>query len=88
MLDDLVIRKATEEVLAELNEDARRFEIEPALGPASGENARQIRVFEADGTDRAAVVDFQNKDGGVSIYFEEMKDKIRRQLETLFQSSV
>ena len=75
MLDDQIIRQATEEALSELQISAQRFEIEPA---------RQIRFFDADVSDKATVVDFQDKDGNVSIYFDEIKKKIRRQIEVLF----
>lgn len=83
MLDDQIIKQATEEVLSELQLSAPRFEIEPALGAANGEAARQIRLFDADGNDKAAVVNFEDKNGNVTIYFDDIKDKIRRQLETL-----
>ena len=86
LLDDQIIRQATEEALSEMNAGDRRFEIEPALGAANSET-RQIRVFDSDGTDRATFVDFQDKNGKVSIYLEEIKEKIRKQLAVLIETS-
>ena len=86
MLDDQIIKKATEEALSELNAGAQRFEIEPALGAAHGD-ARQIRLFDSAGNDQSTVVDFQDKNGNVSIYFDEIKERIRKQLETLIEIS-
>lgn len=86
MLDEKIIRQATEEVLEELGAGERRFEIEEAMGAANSET-RQIRVFDENGTDRAAVVDFQDKNGRMSIYFDDIKEKIRAQLEVLFDAS-
>jgi hypothetical protein len=83
MIDDQTIRQATEEVLTDLNLTDRRFEIETALGASNGEATRQIRLFDADGTDQATAVDFRDKNGNVSIYFDEIKEKIRKQLEVL-----
>jgi len=84
MLDDQTIKRATEEILAELDLPESRFEIEPALGASDGETARQIRFFDSEGNDKATVVDFQDKDGNVSRDFEEIKEKIRKQTEALF----
>jgi hypothetical protein len=84
MLDDRTIKRATEEILAELDLPESRFEIEPALGASDGETARQIRFFDSEGNDKATVVDFQDKDGNVSRDFEEIKEKIRKQTEALF----
>lgn len=83
MLDDRTIKKATEEILSELNLPERRFEIEPALGAASGENTRQIRLFDSAGNDKATIVAFQDKNGNVVDDFDEIKEKIRSQLENL-----
>ena len=85
MLDDQIIRRATEEVLADIDLQDRRFEIELALGASDGAMTQQICFFDSEGNDKAAVVDFQDKNGGVSIYFDEIKEKIRKQLEVLFQ---
>ena len=49
MIDDEVIGRTTEEVLAELGMENRRFEIEAAMA-APDENARQIRLFDEAGT--------------------------------------
>lgn len=84
MMDDQTIKRATEEILSEINLSERRFEIEPALG-APHADARQIRLFDADGSDKAVVVDFQDKDGNVSTEFEAVKEKIRKQLKTLIK---
>ena len=86
MLDEKTIRQATEEALAELNFNVQKFEIETALGAANSET-RQIRVFDSDGNDKAAIVDFQDKNGNLSIYFDEIKNKIRKQLEVLIETS-
>jgi cell fate (sporulation/competence/biofilm development) regulator YlbF (YheA/YmcA/DUF963 family) len=86
MLDEKIIKQATEEVLEDLGAGERRFEIEPAMGAPKSET-RQIRVFDEDGTDRATVVDFQDKNGNVSIYFEDIKETIRKQLELLIKTS-
>ncbi|HEY8562466.1 MAG TPA: hypothetical protein VIL74_18960 [Pyrinomonadaceae bacterium] len=85
MIDERTIKLATEEILDELNLSGRRFAIEPALCPGDGENSRQIRLFRDDGRDRATIVDFQDKDGNVSIYFDDIKAKIRKQIETLVE---
>ncbi|HEY0458447.1 MAG TPA: hypothetical protein VGC97_04795 [Pyrinomonadaceae bacterium] len=86
MLDERTIRRATEEILSEFNLAESRFEIEPALGASDGATARQIRLFDADGGDKAAVVDFKDKNGDVRGDFEEIKEKIREQLEVFFKS--
>jgi hypothetical protein len=72
--------------LSELNADDRRFEIEPALGAANSET-RQIRVFDSEGNDKATVVDFQDKNGKVSIYLEDITKKIRQQFEVLLETA-
>jgi hypothetical protein len=84
MIDDQIIKRATEEILSEINLSERRYEIEPALG-APHADARQIRLFDADGSDKAVVVNFQDKDGNVSADYEAIKEKIRKQLETLIE---
>lgn len=63
LLDDRIIRQATEEALSEMDLSERRFEIEPALGAENGETTRQIRIFDEDGGDRSTVVDFSDKNG-------------------------
>ena len=83
MIDEQTIRRATEEVLEELDLNEQRFAIEPALGAGDGESSRQIRLLDEQGSDRATVVNFQDKDGNISIYFDDIKAKIRKQLETL-----
>jgi len=85
MIDEQTIRRATEEVLEELDLNEQRFAIEPALGAGDGESARQIRLLDEEGSDRATVVNFQDKDGNISIYFDDIKAKIRKQLETLVE---
>ena len=85
MIDEQTIKRATEEVLEELDMSEQQFALEPALGAGDGAAARQIRLLDPEGSDRAAVVDFQDKDGKVSIYFEDIKAKIRQQLETLIE---
>lgn len=86
MLDDQEIRKATEEVVAELSLSVDRFEVEAAMGAADGESSRQIRIFDAEGRDRAVVVSFQNKDGRVADSFDEIKAAVARQLQILDQT--
>ena len=86
MLDDRIIRQATEEALSELQHSAPRFEIEPVPGAAHGDT-RQIRLFDSDGNDKATVIDFQDKNGKVSFYFDEIKQKIMQRLETLIEIS-
>jgi hypothetical protein len=83
MLDDQIIRQATEETLSELQLNAQRFEVEPALGASDGETSRQIRLFDAAGNDKAAVINFEDKNGNVPIYFDDIKAKIRKQIEAL-----
>jgi len=84
MLDDQTIRRATEELLSEFNLSGQQFEIKTALGAANGATARQIRFFDSVGNDKSTVVDFQDKNGATSSDFEEIKQKIRKQLEVLF----
>ena len=86
MLDDRIIKQATEEVLSELQLNGQRFEIEPALGAAHGEAARQIRLFDSAGGDKSTVVNFLDKNGNISIYFEEIKEKIRKQIKILLET--
>lgn len=83
LLDNQIIKQATEEALSEMDLSERRFEIEPAFGAANGETTRQIRIFDEDGADKSAIVDFSDKDGNISVYFEEIKEKIRKRLEVL-----
>jgi hypothetical protein len=84
-MNDEQIKRAATEVLSELNLNERRFEIEPAMGAAIGESTRQIRLFDSDGNDRAVVVDFQDKNGEIGNNFEEIKEKIRKQLQPLVE---
>lgn len=70
--------------MPEINLSEWRFEIEPALA-APSDDAGQIRFFEAGGNNKA--VDFQDKNGNVGSDFEEIKGKIRKQMETLVEIS-
>ena len=80
-MDDEVVRMATEEVLDELNMSGRRFKIETAMAAPNAESV-QIRLYDRDGLDKAVVVDLKDKNGGAVLYLDEIKERIRKQLET------
>ncbi|HWS87484.1 MAG TPA: hypothetical protein VN282_10995 [Pyrinomonadaceae bacterium] len=59
--------------------DGWRVEVEPALA-APNEAARQLRLHDPAGTDRAVVVSFEDEGGEV---VNDYKAEVKRQLEAL-----
>ena len=79
-MDEEVIRSAVEEVLEELGMAGREFELETAMAAPNSESV-QIRLLGKN-DDQAVVVDLRDEKGQPIIYVDEVKDRIRRQLET------
>jgi hypothetical protein len=85
MIDDQIIKHAAEEVLEELDLGTWRLEVEPAAAAPHGD-VRQIRFFNEQGKDKTTVIDFEDADGKVIYYIEDIKEKIRKELETLVET--
>ena len=80
-MDEEVIRMAVEEVLEDLGMADRRFEVETAMAAPNAESV-QIRMLDRGGDDQAVVVNLKDENGEPIIYLDEVKERIREQLQT------
>jgi hypothetical protein len=80
-MDEKVLRMAVQEVLDELGMKDRRFELETAMAAPNSESF-QIRLLDESGDGRAVVVNLKDKNGEPTLYLDEIKDRVREQLET------
>ena len=80
-MDEQVVRMAIQEVMEELGMSERRYELETATAAANSD-AIEIRVYDHSGDNKSVTVDLRDKEGQPVIYLDEIKDRVRRQLET------
>ncbi len=80
-MDEEVIRMAVQEVLEDLGMAGRRFEVETAMAAPNAESI-QIRMLDRGGDDQAVVVNLKDENGEPMIYLDEIKERIREQLQT------
>ncbi len=76
------IERATEDVLQELKLKTWRFDVKAVRSVPHGEIS-QIRLFDAIGRDKVAVVNFQRKKKNTGRDLKELKARIRAQLNSL-----
>lgn len=80
-MDEQVVRMAVEDVMKDLGIGDRRFEIESAMA-APNSDSFQVRVYDDSGDHKSVVVNLRDEDG-VTIYLDEIRGRVRKQLETI-----
>ena len=79
-MDEELIRTAVGEVMEEIGMGIRDFTLETAMAAPNPESV-QIRLL-GENNDQAVVVNLRDENGQPIIYVDEVKDRIRQQLET------